>query len=162
MKPLVVLIPCQNPSFPFFKDLSLSFFVKLVIHQESVIKSLPLAEKLEKSQILKSSIWILYTVIRVRLLPCDFERVVQKQLLNINFLVRMLLLWIDSNNFHMISFLGDIVRYLYQTYGGGRSPSSGLLERYCKHLKVPDYFIKISQRFERYSWHYGSLFFKTI
>ncbi|XP_019176426.1 PREDICTED: uncharacterized protein LOC109171805 [Ipomoea nil] len=35
---------------------------------------------------------------------------------------------IDPNNGTSIYESGDIVKYLFQTYGGGRSPSSGLLE----------------------------------
>ena len=30
--------------------------------------------------------------------------------------------------------IGEIVKYLFQQYGKGKSPSTGLLERYCAYV----------------------------
>lgn len=36
----------------------------------------------------------------------------------------------ESVFFHLLFLIGDIVKYLFKHYGKGRSPSTGILERY--------------------------------
>ncbi|KAI9079530.1 hypothetical protein K1719_038502 [Acacia pycnantha] len=44
---------------------------------------------------------------------------------------------IDTNNGISMHESGDIVKYLFERYGGGRSPSTGLLERTTEQAWVP-------------------------